>query len=570
MRNAEWRGMRTRTKGVAFGVGMALVVGACGGAEVPGETSAEAHRSAEAAEVLGEPVRGGEITVGLDSETDSWLPSHGTIVNSGLNVAHAIFDPLVVMGEDGVARPNLAASLDHNEDLTEWTVVLRPDLTFHDGTDLDANILKAIFDLYTKTGPNTAGSLAEVREVRVDDVLTATYVLDRPNAAFPAVLQGPAGWPFSVAAAVAAGDDAGLRPAGTGAFKLDSWDADDKLVVVRNEDYWRAGLPYLDKVTFRPIPDETTRVETFLAGGLDAMISLRGNTIKQVLDAEDSGLVAHMTVGDDAGVSYMNVLEPPFDDLRIRRAYAHALDQRLTAEILGDDGLVDGATQFFGKESPWYSEKVAAARPQHDPAMAKKLVAEYVSDPARSDGLPVGEPPVLRYGCLPEPTLLEIAQSVQMSARAAGFDVELSARDQAEHVGLTIGGATTDPPYKGEFMVNCFRILSAGDPAGTFASAFGPPETQAGNYSNFWTPDLHELITELQQTVEFRERYALVEQIGMVINENVPMSYGTSTPVMIGGRQALKNIGGWTAPDGARGDGITFGSTRWSEVWLEG
>ena len=296
--------------------------------------------------------------------------------------------------EDGALEPYLAESLEPNAELTEWTLTLRPDVQFHDGTPLDAQALKTIFDDYLKApGANTAASLAEVTSLDVVDDLTAVYRLSQANAAFPELLISPPGWPFSPTAAAAAGEDAGAEPVGTGPFRFVSWQRDSNLVVEKNEDYWQEGLPHLDKITFRPIPDEDTRLASLQSGDVDVMQSLRQGTVIRARDLEGVDNYEHL--GSNSGGGTLNTSKPPFDDLRVRQALAYALDQEALIEVLGGAGVTPPTTQFYSEDSPYYSEKVAEAYPSYDPDKARELIDDYVNDPDRSDGLPVGTAAVL-------------------------------------------------------------------------------------------------------------------------------------------------------------------------------
>src|SRR5690554_4983900 len=107
-----------------------------------------------------EPQYGGKLVVALEAETNNWLPGTGSFASSGVTVAMAIYDPLIVLNEDGEWEPNLAESLEPNDDLTEWTMTLRPDVTFHDGTPFDAEALKWNFDtLHNVDSSLTYGTL---------------------------------------------------------------------------------------------------------------------------------------------------------------------------------------------------------------------------------------------------------------------------------------------------------------------------------------------------------------------------------------------------------------------------
>src|SRR5690606_2326016 len=114
----------------------ALVAAACG-SDDSGEAGEPTGATSDMSE-KGDPVHGGSITVGLEAETNSWLPGSGNFGNPGVTVAYAIYDPLMKRSADGEVRPYLAESLEPNGDLTEWTLTLREGIEFHDGTPLDA------------------------------------------------------------------------------------------------------------------------------------------------------------------------------------------------------------------------------------------------------------------------------------------------------------------------------------------------------------------------------------------------------------------------------------------------
>src|SRR5690606_10834128 len=123
----------------------------------------------------------------------------GSFSSPGVNVAHALYDGIAARGADGQVYPLLAESIEANEDLTEWTVTLREGITFHDGTPLDAETVKANFDEYLNVDTaTTSGNLDQVVEFRIDGPLTYTYVLAESNVAFPDLLTGSIGWPFSI------------------------------------------------------------------------------------------------------------------------------------------------------------------------------------------------------------------------------------------------------------------------------------------------------------------------------------------------------------------------------------
>ncbi|MBJ7452044.1 MAG: hypothetical protein JHC71_08175, partial [Blastococcus sp.] len=251
-------------------VGVLLGTAACGGDDGGGSGGGTTGAEDDEFSEQGDPVEGGEITVGLEAETNSWTPGEGSFADSGTSVAFALYDPLMKRTAEGEIKPFLAESMEPNADFTTWTLTLRPDIQFHDGTPLNAEALKSNFDDYLiAPTSNVRNTLVDVTALNVVDELSVEYVLKETNAAFPDVLTGSPGWPFSPTAAAANGPDAGANPVGTGPFTFVSWQRDSNLVLEKNEDYWQEGLPYLDKITFRPIPDEDTRLSSLQSGDID-------------------------------------------------------------------------------------------------------------------------------------------------------------------------------------------------------------------------------------------------------------------------------------------------------------
>ena len=540
-----------------------LLLAACGGGD--GDDGAEAAVPGTAAPPVeeGEPVRGGSLTVALEAETNSWLPGSGLFAQSGTNVAYAIYDSFMKRTAEGDVRPYLAQSLTPNSDLSEWTLRLRPGVKFHDGTDLDAAAVKAVFDGWlTAEGSNLAGVLSDVERVQVVDDLTVRYVLRRGNAAFPDVLTGAAGWPFSPTAAEAAGDDAGARPAGTGPFIFDSWQRDSRLVLRSNPFYWQEGLPYLDELVFRPIPDEDTRLAALLAGDVDAMQSLRQATARQARQAqEERGIELHEYVGNNGGGVIFNTERPPVDDARVRRALAFAVNQADLVEVLGGAGLTEPMTQWFSEDSPWYSESAAAAWPNDDPEQAEALLQRYVDDPARSDGQAPGSPVSLTFSCPPDATLIEVAQLYQAFWESVGVDVELEQVEQSTHIQRALAG---------DYTANCWRMGGEQDPYIVLSQAFGPPETQPLNFTNFHDDVVGAQLEVLRTRTDFGVRYVAVETLMLHFTREVPNLWTGGTLTVVAAQPEVDNIGGWVFPDGTEGDGTPNGQVMWGHVWRRG
>ncbi len=507
----------------------------------------------------GAPVSGGHLRVALEGETNNWLPGRGNhVAPAALTVAMALFDPLVKLDHEGRFRPYLAESITPNDEFDAWTLRLRPGVQFHDGTPLNAEAIKWNFDnLHKRPGSVTYGSIRDVESVEVIDDLTVVYQLSQAIVPFPDMLTRAVGWPVSPAAVERLGDEAGLYPVGTGPFELVEWRRDDRMELQRNDNYWQDGLPYLDGITFRPLPDEDARLASLISGDMDVIQTLRQHIVARLRGL--SGIHLYEQVGNSSGSAIFNAEVPPVDDARVRQALAWALDPEALVEVLGGHGITPMQTQYFNENNVWYSPRVAEAWPHSNPQKARELLDDYMNDPQRSDGLAPGDPVSVEMMCLPEQSLIDLAQMYQAFWTAVGVNVRLRQIEQATQVQSAISG---------DYMITCWRSSNEQDPYTIMTSDYGPPDVQPLNYTNFTHPLLDEKIEVLRLEPDFDERYAAVEDIMMLFTEQVPSTWTGSTPAAVAVQPRVRNIKGWTFPDGTPGDGMPVAQVSWAQVWM--
>lgn len=524
---------------------------------------------------------GGKIVVGVETETNHFDPKLAELAAPGSMIGIAIYDPLIAIDANGDFSPFLAESIEPNDELTEWTLTLRPDVTFHDGTALNADALKWNWDnLHFGEEMRNRGSLvnAKAQDLVVVDDLTVKYILSGPNAGFPDQLRGYPGLPVSPTAYEADPEGFGNHPVGTGPFEFVSWTRDDRLVVKRNPNYWMSApngdqLPYLDEIEFRVIPDDESRTASLASNDIQVIQTLRGPSIKRVLElVDEDGFEASLHIGNQSSITVVNTLAPPLDDVRIRRALAYANNAEAMAKVRDDDGLTPPANGFFSKDSPWYSAEAVADYPGAngpDPDAARELIEEYRNDPARSDGQAPGAPIQIDYICQPDPTLLQGAQLLQSLWSEVGVEVHLTQTDQATMISRVVGSADTEPPFKGDFQTACFRASGGdGDPFTNLQGYFGPVATTAGNFSNLTDPRIDAALTELRENVDFTTRYEAVEEISRVTSELVPYIWNVGTPTLVGYRDDVHGIPDWTFPDGTPGTGTPGSVARFTHTFI--
>lgn len=536
---------------------LAVSLAACGGGGAANASSGGSR-----------PQKGGTVTVGLDAESNNLLPGASQLALSGVIEDSVIFDPLMAVDSDGTFHPFLAQALTPNSDYTQWTLKLRPNVKFQDGTALDAQTLKTIFDNYlTAPGATTLSYLSyngALDKMQVVNDLTVKYILPQTDAAFPWVLTQTPGQPFSVKAAQASGQDDGIKPVGTGPFMIKSRTIGAETVLVPNPYYWRKGHTHLSQLIFKPIPDETSRLQSFQSGSISAMITTTGSTMRQIKNMQSSGRATLETfTGDDTGGNVFNTAEAPFNDVRVRKALIEATDLPALVQLLDDVGFVKPATQYFNVDSPWYSKEAAAAYPKFNDAAAKQLLDSYRNDPNRSDGKPVGAPVSFTYQC--QPDLSALMQAYQSQWDKVGFNMTIDSVEQAAMVSNVVGSPSTKPPYAGSFQAACWRFHGDPDPE-KLASDFGPSDSVL-NFTNYSNPALTTAIADLSSTANLAKRKQAAAQISMILAQQVPQQFLDTTLQGIGFGAGVHASKGITLPDGGTGRPIVGGAAiDWSSL----
>jgi peptide/nickel transport system substrate-binding protein len=309
---------------------------------------------------------GGAITVGIPLEPPNLDPS-ATSAEATENIVYAnVFEGLTRIEEDGSVAPALARDWTISPDGLSYRFHLRAGVHFHDGTPLTAADVRFSLDRARAEGSKNPlhDLLQPIRSVRADDELTVTLDLARPVAEILTYL----GWGNLVIMSPASAPRAATEPIGTGPFRFREWRKGDALLLERNPGYWGAPA-LLDRVTFRVVPDATTALAALLAGDVDAYSNFPAPENLATLARDPRFTVV---VGSTEGETLLaiNNARPPFDDLRVRRALAHAVDR---------NAIIQGA--MYG-----YGQPIGSHFPPHDPDYVD-LTGRYAYDPAAARAL---------------------------------------------------------------------------------------------------------------------------------------------------------------------------------------
>lgn len=312
----------------AGAVAATLTTAGCGGgAKKPAGSSAPSAPAAAAT-----PVRGGTLTLGLQSDIANIDPLKSTAVYDR-QVQYHVFDSLIAINKDLQLLPGLALSWETSDPLS-IVFKLRQGVKFHDSTDFNADAVKFNLDriLQTPSSPR-AGEIAGVQSVQAVDPNTVKLALKSPFSPLLAQLVDRAGMILSPAAIQKLGDDLTRNPtgAGTGPFKFVEYKKDDHVSLQRNEAYWSkdasgGALPYLDKLVYRPIPDETQRLNSLKTGEIDFADNVPRKDVAAM--KQDPTLVYRSIPALSYSGFWMNGAQDPFRDMRVRQALAWSVDRQ--------------------------------------------------------------------------------------------------------------------------------------------------------------------------------------------------------------------------------------------------
>lgn len=343
---------------------LVISLAACGGASqsAPAGSSSSGHPSV--------------LNVGVSSDVSTLsMATYATGFDN--HVLTLIFDSLIARDKEGKLQPGLALSWEPNDDYTQWTFELRPDVKFHNGETMTAE--DVAFDINTWKDPEFEGGVGsfytEVENATAVDDLTVEVDLTGPSPRFArnlALFRSPI-VPKSVVESAGGLDEIGKAPetaVGTGPFKVEEWRTGERLVLSAFADYWD-GKPAIETLNLIVMSDAATRVAALLAGDIDIATNFPLDQRDELADNNAQMLTAspplHVFMN-------MNAANGPFSSLELRQAANHAIDKaKINDELLGGTNTI--VWQFALPVEIGFISDLEDPYP-YDPDKARELVAE--------------------------------------------------------------------------------------------------------------------------------------------------------------------------------------------------
>ena len=465
-----------------------------------------------------------DITVAMQLEPPHLDPTSAAAQAIDSVLYSNVFEGLTRFMANGAIVPGLAKSWDISDDGLVYTFRLRDGVTFHDGTTMDAGDVKFTLDrARAEDSANAQKALySGITDVTVIDPLIVQVTLAEPNGSLLFNLA----WGDAVIVAPESIANIKTNPIGTGAFTFRNWVQGDRIELARNYSYW-GPAPALESATFKFISDPTAAFAAVMAEDVDVFSLFPA---PENLPQFDSDPRFQVLIGSTEGETILstNNKVPPFDDIRVRKALAHAIDRQ---------AIIDGAMfgygtpigTHFAPHNPAYVDLTGNSA--HDPQAARALLAEA--------GYPDGFETTLH---LPPPSYARRSGEIIAAQLAeVGIKAEIINVEWAQWL---------ETVFRGENY--SLTIVSHTEPMDI--GIYARPDY----YFRYDNPEFQELMATLNATTDQDVRLALLQQGQTILAEDFVNGYLFQLPALSVAKAEVKGL--WTNQPTAAIDltGVTF------------
>lgn len=471
-----------------------FTLAACGGGSGDKGVDKETNSSNGSAESKSEK---NEIAIGVPGDPQNWDPI-ATFLLDWSTIATSVFEGLVDRTIDLEIQPGLAEEWEYIDDNT-LQFKLREGVEFHNGEPFNAEAVKFTFDRLLgeegAKGPQQA-NYESIESVEIVDDYTVNFNLKEND---PVLLTKLAGYGAVIVPPKYieehGAEHFSMNPVGTGPFKMTSYKQDQETILEKNENYWKEGIPKLDKVTFRIIPEASTRLAELQTGNIDIM---KRAEVSQVDAIKGDDKLELLEVGTPTAYSLrFDVSKEPVDDVRVRQAINYAIDKEaIIDEIL--QGYGDLITSFQSELSFGYNDDLEPY--PYDVEKAKELIKEAGAEGSTLDLYVPGN----------DGTFKEIAQVVSF---------------YLEEIGLTTNIETVDS--------NTFNteLIPNGNAGHMYRMGWGGWTLDFDNTAylmykegEFWNPSFHddkvdELLEKQHTSIDQEEREEIFKELTERLHE---------------------------------------------------
>jgi peptide/nickel transport system substrate-binding protein len=458
-----------------------------------------------------EPKRGGNLRFGV-SKNFTTLNPFVRMQSVDHRVRSLVYEGLLAVDKNLDSMPALAASWSVSADGLLYTFTLRPGVKFHDGKSLSPSDIKWTIE-YAQDPKNGAWGRADLTIVEKIDVAEPDRVrirLKSPYTPFLSAISGIHWFPVVPQDSLQTGDaQRDSLPPGTGPFRFLAWKPGQELRLGRFEGYWQKGLPYLDEARFIVTTDDTVRGNAVRAGDLDIAEEIPEEMVLRIREGKIPSIGVVMAAAGNHPRMGINHCRPPFNDVKVRQAFVHALDKQ---EILNGaySGLGTPTNQKLVRGTKWFVSEVPERK--QDLAKARALLAE------------AGYPEGVKLTVVGWTGTEKVLQVVQSQVKRAGIEMTLLIRDFPTHIAAL---------NKAEFQISMSGGSTNSDPDLAYYGYYHTPPAERRHlggrtqpcYSNGRVDQLLDEARKIADTQQRRRMYR--EMIGILQEEvaDIPLAF---------------------------------------------
>ncbi len=481
--------------------------------------------------------KGGTLTVGMDRPMTGFDSSMNPRPEyNRRNAMLPVYEDLFSRGKDGKLIPVLGQSMKSSPDKKTWTVTLRKGIRFSNGETFTADAYVVHFKRYqaSRAWGFLRGMVGPIKEVVAIDSYTVEFRMLRPFPAFGAILSNPVYpmWANAPKHSQKVGKELNRQPVGTGPYMLANWTPGVSITYVKNPHYWNPKKQHLDKIVFKVIKGELSRLNSVKSGAIDVMLTRDGKTANQAKQAPNLQVITEL-VGGTTTIEF-NTSRPPLNDVRVRKALAHAVNRRADLKA-SNDGFGLPSTDWFGPGSKWHCGS-KTGYPEFNPRKAKGLLMAY------------GKPVKFKMVTMPIKNFIVGAKLHQTFWKRMGVEVELKV--------VPPGPAYFRAVRSGKFDAWLVGISEAVDP-GLQGQAFYSKNRGNSTKSNF--ADVDAALENAWRSFkdEVTRKAAYCNYVSTVVKQQPILFRSHNNFALIAG----KKVKGLTKPN------LTI--SRLHEAWLE-
>ncbi|WP_071458755.1 ABC transporter substrate-binding protein [Bacillus massilinigeriensis] len=472
---------------------------------------------------------GGTLVFARGGDSESLDPAV-TTEGESFKVTENIYETLINFGEqDTEIEPGLAESWKESDDGLKHTLKLKKGVKFHDGTDFNAEAVVFNFERW-KAGNKERfyyynSQFGDVmKEVKAVDEHTVEFTLNRVLAPF---YKNLAMSPFAIASPEAIkkhGDKFAENPTGTGPFKFKEWKRNDKVTIVKNENYWKKGLPKLDSVIFRVIPENSARLNALNTGEVDLIDGVNFSDVDSI--KKNDKLQAFFRPSLNVAYLGLNNERGPLKDKKVRQALNYAVDKKALIDAFYA-GAAEAAVNPMPETVAGYNDAVKDY--EYDPEKAKQLLKEAGYEKGFEIELwamPVARPYM--------PDGKKVAEAIQSNFEKVGVKSKIVSFEWPTYL---------EKARKGE--ADTFLLGWTGDngDADNFLYVLLDEDSiGSNNYTYYKNPKVHELFTKAQSTNDQSEREKLYKEAQEIIKDDAPWIPLVHSKPALAGKAEIKGF----------------------------